>query len=321
MANKHYPQQFKADAVALYRSRPGATITDHPSRLASSLIVTGVGTGTDSGPAGPKTSGPARKIFFERLITVSSLATGIAALTGRQFVFAAVLIIAGVLLLLSSTLWRGQRGPFLASIALAASLVIFCTWFFAVRSSANRTPYQADGPTPATSNRTSASPGEGPVQSPSDTTTTSPPVSASATPGVPAELMSYLADCGIRGSIQRVGPAEINGTTFGRTVWQTPNGFDGTNFELSRKMRRFQATVGIIKDANVKLRVYYELRGDGQPLWSGTVPYGKTVKVDEPVVNVLTLTLMANEVGEHIGGVGTAGWGDARVTGAATLSC
>ena len=26
MANKHYPAEFKADAVALYRSRPGATI-------------------------------------------------------------------------------------------------------------------------------------------------------------------------------------------------------------------------------------------------------------------------------------------------------
>jgi transposase len=26
MVNKHYPQQFKADAIALYRSRPGATI-------------------------------------------------------------------------------------------------------------------------------------------------------------------------------------------------------------------------------------------------------------------------------------------------------
>jgi transposase len=26
MANKHYPQQFKADAVALYRSRPGASL-------------------------------------------------------------------------------------------------------------------------------------------------------------------------------------------------------------------------------------------------------------------------------------------------------
>jgi len=26
MANKHYPAQFKADAVALYRSRPGSTI-------------------------------------------------------------------------------------------------------------------------------------------------------------------------------------------------------------------------------------------------------------------------------------------------------
>jgi len=26
MVNKHYPQQFKAEAVALYRTRPGATI-------------------------------------------------------------------------------------------------------------------------------------------------------------------------------------------------------------------------------------------------------------------------------------------------------
>src|SRR5690349_14337459 len=26
MANKHYPAQFKADAVALYRSRPGGTL-------------------------------------------------------------------------------------------------------------------------------------------------------------------------------------------------------------------------------------------------------------------------------------------------------
>jgi len=26
MVNKHYPAQFKADAVALYRSRPGSTI-------------------------------------------------------------------------------------------------------------------------------------------------------------------------------------------------------------------------------------------------------------------------------------------------------
>jgi transposase len=26
MVNKHYPPEFKADAVALFRSRPGATI-------------------------------------------------------------------------------------------------------------------------------------------------------------------------------------------------------------------------------------------------------------------------------------------------------
>jgi transposase len=28
MANKHYPAQFKVDAVALYRSRPGTTIAE-----------------------------------------------------------------------------------------------------------------------------------------------------------------------------------------------------------------------------------------------------------------------------------------------------
>jgi transposase len=35
MVNKHYPAQFKADAVALYRSRPGATI----ARIADDLGV------------------------------------------------------------------------------------------------------------------------------------------------------------------------------------------------------------------------------------------------------------------------------------------
>ena len=35
MVNKHYPAQFKADAVALYRSRPGVTI----ARIADDLGV------------------------------------------------------------------------------------------------------------------------------------------------------------------------------------------------------------------------------------------------------------------------------------------
>lgn len=35
MVNKHYPQQFKTDAVALYRSRPGATI----ARIADDLGI------------------------------------------------------------------------------------------------------------------------------------------------------------------------------------------------------------------------------------------------------------------------------------------
>jgi transposase len=33
MVNKHYPKEFKADAVALYRSRPGATIASIADEL------------------------------------------------------------------------------------------------------------------------------------------------------------------------------------------------------------------------------------------------------------------------------------------------
>lgn len=33
MAMKHYPAEFKADAVALYRSRPGATIAEIADEL------------------------------------------------------------------------------------------------------------------------------------------------------------------------------------------------------------------------------------------------------------------------------------------------
>jgi transposase len=35
MANKHYPEQFKADAIALFRSRPGVSI----ARVADDLGV------------------------------------------------------------------------------------------------------------------------------------------------------------------------------------------------------------------------------------------------------------------------------------------
>src|SRR5205814_7654353 len=41
MVNKHYPAQFKADAVALYRSRPGATIAQIADDLGVKLMTSG----------------------------------------------------------------------------------------------------------------------------------------------------------------------------------------------------------------------------------------------------------------------------------------
>jgi hypothetical protein len=40
MVNKHYPEQFKADPVALYRSRPGTTIAQ-VTRYAGSIWLVG----------------------------------------------------------------------------------------------------------------------------------------------------------------------------------------------------------------------------------------------------------------------------------------
>ena len=45
MANKHYPQQFKADAVALYRTRPGATIALIADDLGRGWAASGVRAG------------------------------------------------------------------------------------------------------------------------------------------------------------------------------------------------------------------------------------------------------------------------------------
>lgn len=60
MVNKHYPQQFKADAVALYRSRPGATIAQiaddlgvNRETLRSWVRADDQRRGAGSGPARP----------------------------------------------------------------------------------------------------------------------------------------------------------------------------------------------------------------------------------------------------------------------------
>jgi transposase len=58
MVNKHYPQQFKADAVALFRSRPGATIASIADDLGVNRETVRSWVRADdrrrgSGPAGP----------------------------------------------------------------------------------------------------------------------------------------------------------------------------------------------------------------------------------------------------------------------------
>lgn len=60
---KHYPPEFKADAVALYRSRPGtsaaavaADLGVHPERLRSWIRAAGNGNANSGQPGGPEAS-------------------------------------------------------------------------------------------------------------------------------------------------------------------------------------------------------------------------------------------------------------------------
>jgi transposase len=57
MANKHYPAEFKADAVALYRSRPGATYASIADDLGVNRETFRSWVRADNGRRG---SGPAR---------------------------------------------------------------------------------------------------------------------------------------------------------------------------------------------------------------------------------------------------------------------
>jgi hypothetical protein len=81
----------------------------------------------------------------------------------------------------------------------------------------------------------------------------SPPPSSTPSTSAVAEGVQYLDDyaqrCQVDGSIQRTGPANINGTTYSHAISQTPNGYTGTAFYLARHAHRFQATVGPTDDA------------------------------------------------------------------------
>lgn len=145
---------------------------------------------------------------------------------------------------------------------------------------------------------------------------------ASSVDGV-SYLDQYAKDCRVSGSIQRTGAASINGDVYAHTISQTPNGYDGTYFDLARKAKRFQAVVGPTDTALQGHRMQFALLAeDGRQIFiSRVLTNGETESVDESVEGVLRLRLVASTVGQAFGGQGVAGWGDARVTGTSRLSC
>lgn len=207
-----------------------------------------------------------------------------------------------------------ERWAIIGSIAGVVSAVVAVLSF--------QTSHSPSLPTTAT-----MAPPSVPSTSPVITSNKFPTLSRTEQEPPPTEIVLYLDDyvrpCGIAGSIQRTGAANINGITYLHTISQTANGYTGTNFYLARRVHRFQATVGPTDQALTGHRMQFQLRSEsGATIFdSNVLGVGQTQPVDVSVEGVLKLFLIAKTVGPPVGGQGTAGWGDARVTTTSTLSC
>jgi hypothetical protein len=141
-------------------------------------------------------------------------------------------------------------------------------------------------------------------------------------------LDSYVDECHPSpSSIQRTGPATIDGQTYSHTVSQTANGFT-TYLALSGGPKQLHATVGLVTaSASPDQQVQFELLGtlDGggekQLYISKVITHGKTEDVDVPVAGLSRIGLRAIPTGNGGGPQGSAGWGDAQVAGDDTMSC
>jgi hypothetical protein len=273
-------------------------------------LVTAPTGGRQAGAGGPRQfTGPAAKTF-ELVVGITSAAASLAALNRSQFLLAAVLLAAGILLLLAFLLWRGRPTVFVASILVAVLLAGVGVWLFAPEP-ARKTPAAQSTSQPASAD----SPGASPSAADSPFISSSP-----STPVASEEVVSYLDDhakeCGIGlGS----GPMSMNGTNYVHAIHQWA-GSTRDSINLARQGRRFKATVGIRDDARSEVAVQFELLGDdGKRLFtSKALKYGRTQPVDVAVAGVLRITLVVNAVSKVWG---YAGWADARVTSETQLPC
>jgi hypothetical protein len=142
------------------------------------------------------------------------------------------------------------------------------------------------------------------------------PVAAAPTTGVqpPAVVPgpTYLADLTTVSGGFGTGSVEIDGTTYGRSIWSRWLSSDETaEYNLGRHYRRFVATIGILDDASTDAASTFELRADGVAIYTRRLTLGQHVVVNVPVTHRLRLAVTLRD---NQGGNCRAGWGNARLS-------
>lgn len=165
-----------------------------------------------------------------------------------------------------------------------------------------------------------------PTETPPGSVPTEVPVVSSGSDGF--YLEEYYKQCDISpSSIQRGGPATIAGQQYDHTISQTPNGFAGTYFNLPGAEDIFDSVVGLTSEAasdeTAKFEVVGIMAGGGmRHLYeSPYLTFGQTRQVHVNLSGVLRLGIAATPGANNVGPQGTAGWGDAKITGGTSLHC
>jgi hypothetical protein len=189
--------------------------------------------------------------------------------------------------------------------AILGSVVALAAVVIAVIEVDSGSPsHAASSPAPATSSRAASAP----VVIPKTSGTSS------------FSYLSAMHPSGKLGEMVNPGPVKISGSIYPKSISFYCNVGDPTAFPaytLTRRARRFQATVGLPAQSPAQFRAILMLIGDGRTLRTFTVSARKPKTVAIDVTGLHTLKLECFGSGNsYTGGEAIAvAWGNARVSG------
>jgi NPCBM/NEW2 domain len=185
-----------------------------------------------------------------------------------------------------------------------------------IYTSAHTAPTSTSPPPPPVS----PTPSITPTPTPTPTSTTPPPTPSPSTGVSTAGEVAYLSEMDkvFTTGFDESGQASVNGVQFPRSLVMRTHHYLTTNtvaFNLSRRWKTLDATIGVRDDSASKSAVQFEVLGDKQTLYQHRFSLGQSKVLQLDVSKVLRLELVIRFIENGTdGGDYHAVWGDAHVS-------